>query len=183
MTILVPFRIVKRSVRMELPEGVRHSRRADNTLVKALARAFRWKRMLESGEYAIIAEQAEREGIAPSYMTRVLRLTLLAPHIVEAILDGKQGPEVTLGRFLEGFPVEWEDQVALHTLSARSDPRFAAIPPRTAGRRRRRAAVRCSISSFVSSPCRCQTFRYLNYLYVDRIMARPLLSRYQFLSF
>lgn len=43
-------------------------------------------------------------------MTRVLRLTLLAPDIVEAILDGKQGPEVTLGRPLEGFPVEWKGQ-------------------------------------------------------------------------
>jgi hypothetical protein len=57
--------------------------------------------MLESGEFATIAELAEREGIAPSYMTRVLRLTLLAPDIVEAILDGKQGPEVTLARVLE----------------------------------------------------------------------------------
>ena len=53
--------------------------------------------MLESGEFATIAELAEREGIAPSYMTRVLRLTLLAPDLVEAILDGTQGPEVTLG--------------------------------------------------------------------------------------
>jgi hypothetical protein len=60
--------------------------------------------MLESGEFATIAELAEREGIAPSYMTRVLRLTLLAPDIVEAILDGKQGPEVTLARVLEPFP-------------------------------------------------------------------------------
>ena len=74
---------------------------------KALARAFRWKRMLESGEFATIAELAEREGIAPSYMTRVLRLTLLAPDIVEAILDGRAGPEVTLARVLEPFPLEW----------------------------------------------------------------------------
>ena len=66
--------------------------------------------MLESGEYATIAELAEREGIAPSYMTRVLRLTLLAPDIVEAILNGKQGPEVTLARVLEPFPVEWAIQ-------------------------------------------------------------------------
>ena len=57
--------------------------------------------MLESGEFATIAELAEREGIAPSYMTRVLRLTLLAPDIVEAILDGKQGPEMTLARMLD----------------------------------------------------------------------------------
>jgi hypothetical protein len=95
---------------MHLPEGATHPRRTDNTLVKALARAFRWKRMLESGEFATIAELAEREGIAPSYMTRVLRLTLLAPDIVEAILDGKQGPEVTLTRVIEPFPVEWEGQ-------------------------------------------------------------------------
>jgi hypothetical protein len=95
---------------MQLPDGVKHQRRTDSTLVKALARAFRWKRLLESGEYATIAELAEHEGIAPSYMTRVLRLTLLAPDIIEAILDGKQGPEVTLVRALEPFPVEWFEQ-------------------------------------------------------------------------
>ena len=112
VTLHVPFRIVKRGGRkeMQLPEGVKQPRRTDNTLVKALARAFRWKRMLESGEFATIAELAEREGIAPSYMTRVLRLTLLAPDIVETILDGKQGPEVTLARMLEPVSVEWAEQ-------------------------------------------------------------------------
>jgi hypothetical protein len=112
VTLHVPFRVVKRGGRkeMHLPDGVRPDRKADNTLVKALARAFRWNRMLESGEFATTAELAESEGIAPSYMTRVLRLTLLAPDIVEAILDGKQGPEVTLGRLLEGFPADWEGQ-------------------------------------------------------------------------
>lgn len=65
-------------------------------LVKALARAFRWKRMLESGDFVTIKELADREGIAVSYLTRVLRLTLLAPDIVEAILDGTQEPDVTL---------------------------------------------------------------------------------------
>jgi hypothetical protein len=95
---------------MHLPDGVRPDHKADNTLVKALARAFRWKRILESGEFATTAELAKSEGIAPSYMTRVLRLTLLAPDIVEAILDGKQGPEVTLARALEPFPVEWAEQ-------------------------------------------------------------------------
>ena len=113
-TLHVPFRVVKRGGRKEvqLPPGAPQPRKTDNTLIKALARAFRWKRMLESGDFATIAELAEREGIAPSYMTRVLRLTLLAPDIVEAILDGKQGPEVTLARVLEPFPVEWERQRA-----------------------------------------------------------------------
>lgn len=114
VTLHVPFRIVKRGGQkeMQLPEGANQPRQTDNTLVKALARAFRWKRMLESGEFATIAELAEREGIAPSYMTRVLRLTLLAPDIVDAILDGKQGPEVTLARVLEPFAVEWQQQPA-----------------------------------------------------------------------
>lgn len=112
VTLHVPFRVVKRGGRkeMQMPEVATQPRRTDNTLVKALARAFRWKRLLESGEFAAIAELAEREGIAPSYMTRVLRLTLLPPDIVEAILDGKQGLEVTLARALEPFPMAWEEQ-------------------------------------------------------------------------
>ena len=61
-------------------------------------------------EIPTIAELAEREGIAPSYMTRVLRLTLLAPDIVDAILDGKQGPEVTLAQMLNSSTVEWMEQ-------------------------------------------------------------------------
>ena len=96
-----------------LPAGVSQQRKNDNTLVKALARAFRWKRMLESGEATTIAELAERDGIAVSYVTRLLRLTLLAPDIVEAILDGRQGPAVTLARLMEPFPLEWEAQVPI----------------------------------------------------------------------
>ena len=112
VTLDVPFRVVKRGGRkeMQLPEGATQPRRADSTLVKALARAFRWKQMLESGEFTSVAELAEREGIAPSYMTRVLRLTMLAPDIVEAILEGKQGAEVTLAGVLEPFPLEWKQQ-------------------------------------------------------------------------
>ncbi|WP_417426243.1 hypothetical protein [Hoeflea sp.] len=95
---------------MQLPEGTAQPRQADNTQVKALARAFRWKRMLESGEFATITELAEREGIAPSYMTRVLRLTLLAPGIIEAVLDGRQGDAVTLARLMDPFPISWIEQ-------------------------------------------------------------------------
>ena len=98
---------------MQLPEGATQSRRTDSTLIKALARAFRWKRMLESGEFATIAELAEREGIAFTYMARVLRLTLLAPYIIEAILDGKQRSEVKLKGLMEPFPLEWRSQMAL----------------------------------------------------------------------
>ena len=112
ITVHVPFRVAKRGGRKEmvLPEGAAQPRQPDNTLVKALARAFRWKRMLESGEFATVSELAEREGIAPSYMTRVLRLTLLAPDIVEAVLEGRQGGAVTLARLMEPFPLSWSDQ-------------------------------------------------------------------------
>ena len=112
MTLHVPFRVVKRGGRkeMQLPDGATQPRKTDNTLIKALGRAFRWKRMLESGEFATIAELAEREGIATSYMTRVMRLNLLAPDLVEAILDGKQGPEVALARLMEPLSLEWTAQ-------------------------------------------------------------------------
>jgi hypothetical protein len=80
----------------------------DGTLVKALARAHRWQRMLESGEYGTLAEMADSERISRSYVSRVLRLTLLAPDIVERILDGR--PTAGLAKFLKPFPVEWERQ-------------------------------------------------------------------------
>ncbi|KGJ09591.1 hypothetical protein [Paracoccus sphaerophysae] len=114
VTIHVPFRLVKRGGRkeMQLPEGASTPRRPDDALVKALARAFRWKRMLDSGEFASISELAEMEGIAFTYMARLLHLTLLAPDIVEAILDGRQRPELTLARVLEPFPVEWSRQTS-----------------------------------------------------------------------
>ena len=112
VTLHVPFRVVKRGGRkeMRLPDGVRPDRKADNTLVKALARAFRWKRMLESGEFATIGELAEREGIATSYMTRILRLTQLEPGIIEAVLDGRQNDAVTLARLMDPFPMSWIEQ-------------------------------------------------------------------------
>ena len=115
VTVHVPFRVVKRGGRkaIALPDGASAPRRPDDALVKALVRAFRWRRMLESGDFATIGELAEREGIAFTYMARVLRLTLLAPDIVEAILDGKQGLEATLKGLMEPFPSEWRSQMAL----------------------------------------------------------------------
>jgi hypothetical protein len=80
----------------------------DGTLVKALARAHRWQRVLESGENATLAELADAERISRSYVCRVLRLTLLAPDIVERILDGR--PTAGLAQLLKPFPVEWERQ-------------------------------------------------------------------------
>ena len=86
--------------------------RIDNTMIKALARAFRWQRLLDKGEYGSIAELADAERLNRSYVSRVLRLTLLAPDIVEAVLNGRQSSKVTLKAILEPFPVEWERQRA-----------------------------------------------------------------------
>src|SRR3981189_3064280 len=61
----------------------------DNTIVKAVGRAHRWKAMLESGGYSSVTELAKAEKINLSYLCRVLRLVLLAPDIAEALLDGK----------------------------------------------------------------------------------------------
>jgi hypothetical protein len=80
----------------------------DRAPVKALARAHHWQRMLESGEYGTLAELAAAERISRSYVCRVLRLTLLAPDIVERILDGR--PTAGLAEFLKPFPTEWEKQ-------------------------------------------------------------------------
>jgi hypothetical protein len=80
----------------------------DGVLVKALARARRWRRLLEGGQFITIAELADAERISRSYVCRVLRLTLLAPDIVERILDGR--PTAGLARLLKPFPVEWERQ-------------------------------------------------------------------------
>jgi hypothetical protein len=80
----------------------------DRALVKALARAHHLQRLLESGEYGTLAELAAAERISRSYVCRVLRLTLLAPDIVERILDGR--PAAGLAEFLKPFPMEWEKQ-------------------------------------------------------------------------
>ena len=80
--------------------------------MKALARAFRWRRMLEAGRYGTIGELAAAEKINDSYVSRLLRPTLLAPDIVEAILDGRQAEGMTLPGLMEPFPVEWERQRA-----------------------------------------------------------------------
>ncbi len=112
VTVHIPFRLVKRGGRkvMVMPDGASGHSKMDNTLVKALARAFRWKRMLDSGQYATTAELAEHEGIAVTYMTRVMRLSLLAPSIVEAIVEGRQPPDTKLAEILEPFPAEWAAQ-------------------------------------------------------------------------
>lgn len=85
----------------------------DNAMVKAVARGFRWRKLIETGVYASVTDVARAEKISDSYVSRHLRLTLLSPSIVESILDGRQGPEITLSNLLKPFPVCWSEQFAV----------------------------------------------------------------------
>ena len=82
----------------------------DNVLLKALARAFRWQKLLDQGTYSTIKEIATKEKIHPSYVGDVLRLTLLAPDIVEGILDGRQPPALQFAALRKSLPLRWEEQ-------------------------------------------------------------------------
>jgi hypothetical protein len=114
LVVRIPMRFQRRGGRKRIvaPDGSQivptSKPQPDGTLVKALARAYRWQRVLESGEYATLAELADAERISHSYVSRVLRLTLLAPEIVERILEGR--PTAGLPQLLQPFPVEWKRQ-------------------------------------------------------------------------
>jgi hypothetical protein len=114
LVVRIPMRFQHRGGRKRIvaPDGSELSpatkSQPDTTLVKALARAWRWHRMLEEGQFGTLAELADAERISRSYVCRVLRLALLAPDIVEGILDGR--PTAGLAQFLKALPVEWEKQ-------------------------------------------------------------------------
>jgi hypothetical protein len=86
------------------------SPRTDNALLKALAKAYRWRRQIESGEYASITELANARHINESYACRLLRLTLLAPEIVTKILNGTATEMLSMRRLARPFPIEWHRQ-------------------------------------------------------------------------
>jgi len=119
ITVHIPLTFRKRGGRklVVTPDGAEWAPRprVDNAMVKALARAFRWRKMLDEGTHATIEDLAKSKGIAKTYVGGILRLTLLAPVIVEAILDGRQRPELQLDALLKGFPLEWQAQQ--HSLS------------------------------------------------------------------
>ena len=92
----------------------------DEALVRALARAFRWRAMLESGKHATARDLAAAHKINASYVSRILRLTLLAPDIVEMILDGRQPETITMSSLKKPFPLIWSEQRRKFGLSANS---------------------------------------------------------------
>ena len=118
VTVRVPLTIRRRPGRKTVVTPVRNGgetalpTRADPALVKALARAFRYQRLLDEGRYASISEMADAEKIERGYLGSLLRLTLLAPDIVEAILDGRQPATLNLPHLLEPFSPIWVTQRA-----------------------------------------------------------------------
>jgi hypothetical protein len=115
LTIRIPMRLQRRGGRKLImtPEGAavptpKPSR--DETLVKALVRAHRWRQKIESGRAKSITDLAEQEGVTDAYVCRLLPLTCLAPDIVEAILDGRQPRGLRLAEMLGNGPLSWNAQ-------------------------------------------------------------------------
>jgi hypothetical protein len=122
ITVRVPMAIRKRGGRKVIvsPDGSvlpgaprQATTAADPALLKALARAFRWKRLLDDERYASVSEIARAEKLDRTYVGDILRLTLLAPAVVEAIMEGRQPVEMTLPMLMKPFPVEWKQQTRL----------------------------------------------------------------------
>jgi hypothetical protein len=118
ITVRVPLAIRRRPGRKTVVTPVRKDgdaalpTRADPALVKALARAFRYQRLLDQGRYGSISEMAAAERIERGYLGTLLRLTLLAPNVVEALLNGRTSSELSLPRLLAPFPAAWCEQTA-----------------------------------------------------------------------
>ena len=100
--------------------------RFDNALIKAIVRAHRWRDLIEQGAYPSITELAKAECVNQSYACRLLRLTLLAPEIIDAILNGAQQPPLQLAHLLRPFPIHWAPQrtVFMKRNEARNINRF-----------------------------------------------------------
>ena len=117
-SVHIPMTFKKRGGRkvIVLPDGTRGNPAKevtiDNTIVKALARAFRWQKLLENRTYGCCSDIAKAEKIDASFVSRVIRLTLLAPDIIDELLEGKQPAYLTLKGLLVPFPVEWANQRA-----------------------------------------------------------------------
>lgn len=118
ITVTVPMRFRRRGGRRlviqpeQVTPAVENLPHGDDTLPRTLARAFRWKRKFEEGRYGTLERLAAAEGLTKAYISRSLKLTLLAPAIVEAILDG-QYDQRGLNKYLRGtIPESWENQLA-----------------------------------------------------------------------
>jgi hypothetical protein len=118
LVMRIPMRFQRRGGRKRVvaPDGTAivptSKPQPDGTLVKALARAWRWQRMLDQGVCATVSEIGDAENISKSYVSRVLRLALLAPDIIEAILGGMADQSLMRERLERPLPASWVEQRA-----------------------------------------------------------------------
>ena len=109
-----------------MPDGsrgvVRREATIDNTMIKVIARGFRWQQLLYDGTYTSIEDLAAAEKINPSYISRILRLAFLSPVVVQAILDGSHPAWLTMRDLLEPFPMDWRQQEQKFLAQFRSEP-------------------------------------------------------------
>jgi hypothetical protein len=116
LVVRIPMRFQRRGGRKRIvaPDGSELAPatkpQPDGTLVKALARAWRWQRMLDDGVHATVSEIGDAENVSKSYVSRILRLALLAPDIVEAILAGRTDQALPLERLVRPLPSDWQQQ-------------------------------------------------------------------------
>jgi hypothetical protein len=123
LTIRIPMRLRRRGGRKLImtPKGAAvpaPKPRPDETLLKALVRAHRWRRRIESGAAASVTDLAEQEGVTDAYVCRLLPLTCLAPDLVAAILDGRQPKGLRLAELLGNGPMGWEEQRRIYSIAA-----------------------------------------------------------------
>jgi hypothetical protein len=86
--------------------------RTEPPLIKAIVRAQEWVRSIVAGEYKDQRSIAAATGLSERYVSRIIQSAFLAPEIVEAIVNGRQAPEVTLAALLDDVPLSWAEQSA-----------------------------------------------------------------------
>jgi hypothetical protein len=141
LIVRIPMRFQRRGGRKRIvaPDGseiVSASKpQPDGTLVKALARAWRWQRMLDEGVYSTVSEIGDTENISKSYVSRILGLALLSPDIIDAILARSADQSLMLVRLERPLPASWVEQ------------RARILEPKAREPDRRRGAAHLTVSS------------------------------------
>ena len=116
LTVRIPMAFKRRGGRKLIlaPDGAdglaAEPPRPDGTALRALARAWGWHRLLEAGRYGSIKALARAEGIHHAYVGKLLRLTLLTPDLIEAVLDGRLPKGVRLEDLVRPLPGAWAEQ-------------------------------------------------------------------------
>ena len=127
LTVRIPMHLHRQRGRKRIvaPDGTEltpaSTPRPDGALVKALARAWRWQRLLDQGVYRSVTDIAQAESLNKSYVSRILRLALLAPELVEDILAGTADPTIDLSSLKNGIAAAWSEQLAQYRSPAKAE--------------------------------------------------------------